>query len=311
MTEVHPWMASLPNSEAFANLRLSSIEDSHDLSGLDLLFLSLPAGESSAFLEALGSGRPVRAVDLGPDFRLPASLFERHYARSHPLAGELDRWVYGFTEALRDKVADSRWVANPGCYAIAALIGLYPLARAGAIEGRVYVDGKSGLSGAGRKAEYRLLLSEGYEDVVAYSVGGHRHLPEIQTILEDVASPVSITFVPHLVPMARGLLVTCCVPVSASLGADELTELYSSAYGSEPFVHVVGEPPHTKAVRGTNAALVHAALQGSDGAKAAVAVVTVAIDNLGKGAAGSAVQNANLMLGLEETTGLQAAALWP
>lgn len=311
LRRVHPWLEVMPGGSTVAKMAINPLDDGVDLSGLDLLFVSLPAGESSAFLAALGGSRPARVVDIGPDFRLSAESFEEWYGKEHPLASELDEWIYGFTEAFRSRVAGARYVANPGCYATAALTALYPLAKERMLSGCVYIDGKSGLSGAGRGTADYLLLSEATEDASPYAVGGHRHHPEIEGTLRGIHPETSVVFVPHLVPMARGLLVTAYAPLRSRATAETVAELYLEVYASEPFVAVSEDPPHTKSVRGANSAVVHTAVQASGSEGNTVAIVTAAIDNLGKGAAGSAVQNANVMVGVDETAGLCFPGIWP
>lgn len=309
--EVHPWLTTKSANSKAPALRIEALDNVTNLSGLDLLFLSLPAGESSRFLASLGERRPSKVVDIGPDFRLSAEQYKKWYGGEHPLAEELNQWIYGFTEAYRDKIASARHVANPGCYAIAALIALYPIVGELSLGGALFVDGKSGLSGAGRTAETRLQLSEATEDTTPYAVFGHRHQPEIEGVLQSLNPDTSVIFVPHLVPMARGLLVTAYAPLQSRKSSEFLLELYSSFYERAPFVTVSKEPPHTKAVRGSNYAVVSTAIQSGGGNGSHVAVLTAAIDNLGKGAAGSAIQNANVMFGFDETLGLQTPGLWP
>lgn len=311
LSEVHAWIESYPAAYELSGMEVQSIGATEDLSGLDVLFTCLPAGESSRLLASLGSRGPARVIDLGPDFRLPEKTYTKWYGKDHPLKEELGEWVYGFTEGYRCRIAKARYVANPGCYAYAALLALYPLAKQGVIEGRVFLDGKSGLSGAGRVVERRLLLSEAAEDTVAYAVGGHRHQPEIEHVLEDLCGPVSVVFVPHLVPMTRGLLVTAYVPLRSGITSESVLRAFSDSYEKEPFIAIVSAPPHTKVVRGSNMAAVHVVVREDEVGGGVVAVVTVAIDNLGKGAAGSAVHNANVMLGLDETAGLDRMPLWP
>jgi N-acetyl-gamma-glutamyl-phosphate reductase len=324
LSEVLPWLStSAPGrSEAGTKFDRLTVEPLSDIANaakdVDLVFLALPAGIGGGIANEIAGVSQAKVVDLGPDFRLPQPLYERWYKRPHPAPALLEQgpdgaWIYGFTEALRDQIRKARFVANPGCFALASLIGLWPLARAGILsEASVIIDGKSGLSGAGRSAEQRLLLAEGFEDVCAYATAGHRHLPEITRFFSSEcggASSTSVTFVPHLVPMSRGLLVTCYVVGREIPPYEEVLDTYQTCYGQETFVQLVDEPPHTKGVRGTNSAALNVVVQETEGQRGIV--VTVAIDNLGKGAAGSAVQNANLMAGLEEDCGLSRMALWP
>ncbi|MER3521320.1 MAG: N-acetyl-gamma-glutamyl-phosphate reductase [Acidimicrobiia bacterium] len=311
LAELHPWLHESLDDRGLPRMKVQGVSESLDLSGLDLLFTCLPAGESSRYLAKLGAKTPDRIVDVGPDFRLPEETHLLWYGFSRPEEAGTGEWVYGFTEAYRSVISAAKRVANPGCYAYAALLALYPLAKEKVIRGEIFIDGKSGLSGAGRGAEKRLLLSEATENTVAYAVEGHRHQPEIEMVLEDLCGATMVVFVPHLVPMARGLMVTAYVPLSPDIGAETVSAIYSEIYAGEPFVAMTSAPPNTKAVRGSNMAAIHVAVRqrGNEGFK--VAVATVAIDNLGKGAAGSAIHNANVMLGLDETAGLSSWGLWP
>ena len=276
---------------------------------VDVAVLALPHGAAAEHGRALAA-RGIAVVDIAADWRLKdASLYDTWYGAAHPYPDELSAWTYGLPETHRDEIAGSTKVANPGCYPTAAILALAPLLSADAIatEG-IVVDAASGVSGAGRKADAAFGFSELDASYKAYGVGTHRHTPEIEQELTLAArTDVSVTFTPHLVPMARGLLATCyaklAVPAAEALSALE------AAYKSEPFVHVLadGAQPATKHVSGTNLAMIgFVADERTD-----TAVVTCAIDNLGKGAAGQAVQNANLMLVLDETAGLGAVGIYP
>jgi N-acetyl-gamma-glutamyl-phosphate reductase len=266
---------------------------------LDVAFLALPHGAAAHTGRALRE-RGVKVVDLSADWRLrdPAA-YEEWYGWSHPFPDELGAWVYGLPETHRDEIAAASAVANPGCYPTAAVLALAPALRA-TDGGWIAIDAVSGVSGAGRKDGVDYSFSELDASVTAYGVGTHRHTPEIEQELG-----VRVTFTPHLVPMARGELVTCYVRGDAGAVRDTL----EIAYKDEPFVHVLpeGVQPATKQVSGSSHALIGVAGDARNG----VVVVTCAIDNLGKGAAGQALQNANLMLGLDESTGLGAIGVYP
>lgn len=329
--DVFPWILDGASNGVGADTTIGEVHSLYDVvDDLDLLFLALPPGTSARLVADIEQSNGPKIVDLGPDFRLSPEAFSVWYGMQHPCPTEIERWAYGFTEGNREAIQNADRVANPGCYAIASLVGLLPLCEENLVEGPVVVDGKSGLSGAGRGAERRLLLAEAFEDVTPYAVEGHRHLPEVASFLDKAVGCKgghrSMVFVPHLVPMARGLLVSCYVYSRESIDKSEVLELFERRYASEPFITVCSSPPHTKAVRGTNLAAVYPTVQrltavktgggykgafGSKGDGGSWVVVTVAIDNLGKGAAGSAVQNANLMFGLDEREGLEGAALWP
>ena len=276
---------------------------------VDVAFLALPHG-SSAQIGAQLVANGVKVVDIAADWRLhdPAA-YETWYGWTHPAPGALTDWVYGLPELHRDRLAAANGVANPGCYPTAAVLALAPALAAGVIEpSGIVVDAASGVSGAGRKVDADYLFSELDASYKAYGVGKHRHTPEIEQELSAVAgAEVLVTFTPHLVPMARGLLTTCYARATGD--ASGVWEALATAYKGEPFVHVLphGTQPATKQVSGSNHALVGVDADPRTG----VVVITCAIDNLGKGAAGQAVQNANLMCGLDEACGLTGAGVFP
>lgn len=313
--------AGEPVASLFPNLagaRTFDDIDADQLAGLDCVFLATPHGPALE-LGATLVDRGTKVVDLSAAFRLPADGFATWYGETHPrpdLAPSPDgthgapRAAYGLTERTRDTVRGATLVANPGCYPTATLLGLIPLA--GLVEpGTVVVDAKSGTSGAGRGAKDSLHFSHVHGDLVAYGAPGHRHTGEIETWLTALSGhdlgPVSFT--PHLVPMARGLLATAYGALRPDVTADDVQTALAEAYGDEPFVHVLapGTFPHTKALAGSNGVQVSAVVDERTGR----VVVTSAEDNLGKGAAGQAIQNANLLLGLDEVTGLSAIGVYP
>ena len=261
--------------------------DAKAASACDVVFLALPHGESHAFgTELLELGTQV--VDLGSDFRV-------------------DGWTYGMPELHRESIRVARAVANPGCYATAAILGLAPLAAAGLIDGPVHLDGKSGVTGAGRSPSEKTHLPELYNGITPYSVTGHRHLAEIEQELSSVAgSTLAATFVPHLLPTSRGLLVTAHVRLLQPLDQADIDDLYRVRYDGEPFVRLGGLPAPQR-LAGTNVCWINAWVDERTGS----VLVESALDNLVKGAAGQAIQNANIMLGLEESAGLTVRGLWP
>ena len=296
-----------PNLHPLAGRRFDHT-DPAALAEADLVFLALPHGESAALVAQLPA--TTKVVDLGADFRLadPAG-WAGYYSGPH--AGT---WTYGLPELAgqRAAVAASSRVANPGCYATSVVLGLAPLLAAGLVEpDDVVVVGASGTSGAGRKATDALAASTVTGAVSAYRAGGtHQHIPEMEQALAFAAgAPVTVSFTPLLAPMSRGILATCTARLAAGVGTDDLRAALAGAYDDEPFVHLMsaGGWPSTKATAGSNAAVLAAAADTHAGR----AIVTVAIDNLGKGAAGQAVQNANLVLGLPETAGLAATGIAP
>ncbi|MGN6379945.1 MAG: N-acetyl-gamma-glutamyl-phosphate reductase [Gaiellales bacterium] len=256
------------------------------LAGCDIALLALPHDASGPVARELEqAGTPV--VDLSRDLR-----------------GD---WPYGLPELHRDDLAGATAVANPGCYATAAALALAPLAVAGAIEPHVVVDGKSGVSGAGKSPSRSNVFCQAAEGIAAYAPVGHPHQEEIERELSEVGgAPLTVTFTPHLAPFIRGLLVTAYARLALPLTQAGVDELYRAAYAGEPFVNLVAQP-RTQAVRGSNLCQVAAWVDERRGA----VVVCAAIDNLVKGAAGQAIQNANLMLGLPETQGLPASEVWP
>jgi N-acetyl-gamma-glutamyl-phosphate reductase len=234
--------------------------------------------------------RGLKVVDLSADFRLDRERYERWY-QPHEAPELLDEAVYGLTEAHRDEIRGAYLVAAPGCYSTAALLALWPLREH--IDDAV-VDAKSGVSGAGREATQTTHFVSVTENVQAYKVDGHRHAAELEQELPDGAH---FTFVPHLVPIEQGLLASCYL--TTGLEPDAVLDLYRSAYKDEPFIDLVADPPGTDDVRETNRCRVHVTAVGGR------VIVLAAIDNLWKGAAGQAVQDLNLMLGLPETEGLE------
>ena len=251
----------------------------------------------------------VRVVDLSADFRLrDAQEWQHWYGMPHAATDLLPEAVYGLPELFRDQIRGARLVANPGCYPTAIILGFMPLLAAGLVRtAGLIADAKSGVSGAGRKADLGILFAEMGESFKAYGVPGHRHLPEIRQILDSVAAdPVELTFVPHLVPMVRGIHATLYADLIAQA---DLQAVFEKAYVNEPFVGVLppGDHPETRSVRGSNMCriAVHRPGQGNR------VVVLSVIDNLVKGAAGQAMQNMNLMFDVPETTGLDAIALAP
>ena len=274
--------------------------------GVQVAFLALPHGASAEYAPRLLE-RGVTVIDIGADFRLrDADAYRTWYGAVHAAPLLLTDAVYGLTEWNRAALCGAKLVANPGCYPTAALLALAPFARAGLLSGEVIVDAKSGISGAGRGAGADYLFTELTESTRAYGLGGHRHQPEIEQGLADAGAAVPLTFVPHLVPQSRGILATCYVSLADDLDDEALTTLLRDAYDAEHFVHVSAAPPATKQATGSNHAFVHARRVG-----ARRAVVLSAIDNLGKGAAGQAIQNMNVVLGLDETAGLGSLGLHP
>ena len=273
----------------------------------DLLFLALPHGVAMELApKILRSSSTIRIIDLSGDFRLhSAKTFQAAYRIRHTATSFLKEAAYGLSEWEREPIRSARLVANPGCYATAALLGLAPLAKAGLLakEGLI-VDAKSGVSGAGRSAKEELLFCEVNEDLRAYKVNAHQHIPEMEQELHRVGGrSIAMTFVPHLVPMNRGIYATIYAPLTRRVTGTQLRATFEKQYDDEPFIRILTEKswPQVKSVTGTNMSEI--GLQLSENGRQAI--VIVALDNLVKGASGQAVQNMNLMFGFEETAALQ------
>jgi len=263
-----------------------------DVTDVDIAFVCTPHGQAAVVVARLLDAG-VRVVDLSADFRLAADLYEKWYApHPHP---ELTPGVYGLTELYREEVASARLVANPGCYPTAARLALAPIRRLGLLD--VIVDAKSGVSGAGKTPTSRTHFCSIDSDLMAYGIASHRHQPEITAGLD---LETNLTFVPHLVPLQRGITETIYVRATEVPTAAELQQLYHNAYDGEPFVEVCDTVPELKDVVSTNYCRVYATVDDGAGR----IIVVSAIDNLMKGAAGQAVQNMNVMLGLPEHEGL-------
>jgi N-acetyl-gamma-glutamyl-phosphate reductase len=285
--------------------------DPDQLGACDVVFFATPNGTAMEMAPTL-LDRGARVIDLGADFRLrDPALWSRWYGLTHACPQLLEEAVYGLPELNRDRIRAARLIANPGCYPTAVLLGLLPLLEAGMVDaGSLIADCKSGVSGAGRGAQVHTLLCEAGENFKAYGAGGHRHLPEIRQGLAAVlGQEAGLVFVPHLVPMIRGMQATLYARLLQPLDVDALQSVYAARYRDEPFVDVLpsGSHPETRSVRGTN--LCRIALHRPPGSDQAL--ILSVIDNLGKGAASQAVQNMNLMFGLDEREGLGTLPVLP
>ncbi len=298
LRDVHPHLHGAP----------ASLVVGADVGAAEVVFTALPAGEAAKRAPAwLAEGRAI--IDIGSDFRLrDPKDYERWYKYTHPAPDLLNEAVYGLTELTRAKLRGARIVGNPGCYPTATLLALAPALKAGLIEDDIVVDAKSGVSGAGHTVDEAFLYGTIDESVRPYGVPGHRHTPEIAQEARLLSGrPPRLTFTPHLVPMTRGLLASCYATLRAGVSAAQVADAYRSAYAEEPFVRITASYPATKATLGSNWCLVHPVVDDATGRL----VVFGAIDNLVKGAAGSAVQNLNAMRGFPETLGLESLPLWP
>jgi N-acetyl-gamma-glutamyl-phosphate reductase len=252
-----------------------------------------------------------RVVDLSADFRFKDLAIYEHWYQKHTCAELLPQSVYGLPELHRDEIRNAKIVGNPGCYPTGALIGLIPLVKKGMVSlENIVIDSKSGVSGAGRDVVLESLFSEVNEGVKAYKIFEHRHLPEIEQELSQLAKKkVSVNFVPHLIPMDRGILTTIYLVLTKRWKTEEVLNTFQEHYQKEPFIriHSKGKLPNTKDVRGSNYCDIGVHVNESDGRT----VIVTAIDNLVKGASGQAIQNMNIMLGYPETMGLEALPLSP
>ena len=254
--------------------------------------VAYPHGAAAPVVQALRErGLPV--VDLSADFRLDRERYERYY-QAHEAPALIDEAVYGLTELHRDDIREAKLVAAPGCYPTAALLALAPLRE---LARDAVVDAKSGVSGAGREATGTTHFVSVDENVSPYGVEGHRHRAELE---RELGNGLPVTFTPHLVPLDQGLLASCYVTPERGVTPEEVRELFRSAYDGEPFIELADEPPGVRDVRDTNICRIHATVEPATGR----VLVFAAIDNLWKGAAGQAIQDLNLMLGLDETEGL-------
>jgi N-acetyl-gamma-glutamyl-phosphate reductase len=273
--------------------------------GLDVIFSCLPHNVGAAKVtDWLQAG--VRVIDMSADFRLrDASQYPKWYRQEHPRPELLAKAVLGLPELHEAELKDAELVAVPGCYSTASILALAPAVSAGLVGSDIVIDAKSGVSGAGRSVGLGTHFSEVDESVGAYGIEGHRHLPEVEQELAGLGNGggVQVTFVPHLVPMVRGILATCYFDLKGSLA--ELQDAYREFYAGQPFTRVVDRTPATKVATHSNLCLVNVLAQGRK------AVVTAALDNLMKGASGQGVECFNIAFGFDRTTGLVGTVQWP
>lgn len=299
-----------PHFAAYRNLPRLVRADAIDWSQVDAVFGCLPHAASAELLSTLDER--IRIIDLSADFRLnDPEVYGEWYGATHPAPHLLAGAVYGLTEMARPKLGTARLVACPGCYPTAALLSLLPVAEAGLIKtGNITINALSGVSGAGRGLKETNLFPEISEAVAPYAVGAHRHMPEIEQELgKAFGEAITVSFTPHLVPMNRGELETITVELAPGKTVADVRACYDARYAGEPFVHLLpeGVAPATRMVRGSN----HMVLNVFKDRVPGRAIIIAAIDNLVKGSSGQAIQNMNLMFGLPETMGLEAAPLFP
>ena len=301
--------------EIFPHLSNLDMEISPDLDkSVDFVFSALPhAASAEALKEAVSSG--VKGVDISADFRIrDLNTYSEWYDVEHPCPELMESSVYGLPELHRSDIKDCQIAANPGCYPTASILGLAPALEAGIIEPEVIVDAKSGVSGAGRSLSLKIHYSEVNENISAYGLDGHRHMPEISQELDLLSlQHVNLTFLPHLIPMTRGILASCYAPLKDSYMENiadlksEVKAIYNDFYKDERFTHVVETPPMTKHTLGSNDCIIYPTVD----IRAGRLMVVSCIDNLVKGAAGQAIQNMNIMCGMPEDSGLNQLAIYP
>lgn len=293
--------AGKPYQDVFPLLALQGeFSEEPEAREVDVVFACLPHNVCASKAKGwLGEG--ARVIDMSADFRLKdKDQYPRWYRQEHPAPELLQKAVFGLPELHEAEIKDADLIAVPGCYSSCAILALKPAAEAGLIKGgSVIVDAKSGVSGAGRSPSLGVHFGEVDESLGAYALNGHRHLPEMTQEL----GLGQVTFVPHLVPMVRGILATCYLDATASL--QELTEAYGEFYAGQPFTRLVKQTPTTKLASHTNLCLINIAAQNGK------TIVTAALDNLLKGASGQGVECFNLAFGFERTTGLEVAPQWP
>ncbi len=302
--------AGKPLGAVFPHLAPLGLTIEKQLGEVDAIVSALPhAASVETLLPYIEQGLPV--VDLSADFRLHSEADYESWYGSHPAPQLLSQAVFGIPELHREEIEAAKLVAASGCHSSAAILALAPAVKAGLVHPDIIVDSKSGISGAGRTLSLSYHFSEANEGVSAYALGGHRQLPEVTQELGALweAPPPRVTFVPHLVPMSRGILATCYATLrdNASTATESIRALYDDFYDSSPFVRVTDEPPATKQTVGSN----HCFLYPVVDERTRRLIVVSCLDNLGKGGAGQGVQCLNLMLGLPETAGLTGTAVYP
>lgn len=306
LADVQPHLATHP----LGGRALAPMEPSAVAEAADVAFMALPNGTSAELAPTLLEAG-LRVIDLAGDFRLAAEAYPDWYGFEHPAPTWLPEAVYGLPELFGDGVAGARLVANPGCYPTPTILGIVPLLRAGLVEpAPIRVDGKTGLSGAGRVSTEPTAYAASQDSIRPYRLPAHQHTPEMERGIElATGMSVSVLFVPHLVPTVRGVLTTSYAALAPGTTTADLTDALAAAYAGRPFVRVLppGSMADSKRTRGTNVVELQAVADPRTG----TAVVVGAVDNLVKGAAGQAIQNLNLSLGLDEATALPTLAVYP
>ncbi|OGW36369.1 MAG: N-acetyl-gamma-glutamyl-phosphate reductase [Nitrospirae bacterium RBG_13_39_12] len=300
-----------PHLHKYNNLIYEPLNKEKLLNKADMFFLALPHGTSQETVNFLFS-KNKKVIDLSADYRLnDPKVYKKWYGLPHKFLPALKKAVYGLPEVYRSKIKKAGLIANPGCYPTGAILGLIPALKNELIDvSSIIIDSKSGVSGAGRKADLNISYCEVNEGFRAYAIGTHRHIPEIEQELSLLyGKKIVVNFSPHLVPVDRGILTTIYAPVAKKKNAGEILRIYTDAYRKEPFVRVLdyGLYPNIKNIRGTNICEIGLKLNELTN----TLIVVTAIDNLVKGASGQAVQNMNIMMGIDEKTSLDTIALFP
>jgi N-acetyl-gamma-glutamyl-phosphate reductase len=297
-----------PQFKYIADIQLQPLANAYDIP-LDVVFLALPHGVSMNFVEA-NIDKPYKIIDLSADFRLSSKeVYKEWYGTEHIYPEGLEKDVYGLPELNKQAIKQTQFISNPGCYVTSAILGLAPLVQHKLIDpSHIIVDSKSGVTGAGAKVKENTHFPNINDDFKPYSLTKHRHTIEIQEVLESITDvPLKVLFTPHLLPVDRGILSVCYgIPVQ-KINEKQLMKLYHDFYQNEPFVRVIDNVPSIKAVRGSN----YCDIKVCYDKRTDTIMAITALDNLVKGASGQAVQNMNLMFGLEETTGLTGAPIKP
>lgn len=293
--KVHPNLAKL------TDLKFEPMPDPNAIEGLDCLFLALPHGQAMEIAPRLP--REMKVIDLSGDFRLSdADAFKTYYNREHSAIEQQREFVYGLTEANRSRIREASRIANPGCFATAIELALYPFVASGLVKGKIIADVKTGSSGSGAKAAANTHHPKRANSFYAYKMFAHQHQPEVEQFLDSVnprwAEESSLVFQAHSIPVVRGIFASIYLTPSEPLSNERVAELLHEFYGTEFFIRLVEGSPDINWVKSTNFADIGWAADGDS------VIVFVALDNLVKGAAGQAVQNMNLMFGMEERTGL-------
>jgi N-acetyl-gamma-glutamyl-phosphate reductase len=276
--------------------------NAESMDGLDVVFIALPSGEAMSIVPQL-MDRVGRIIDLGGDFRLPTpELYEQYYPHKHVAPSLLGKAVYGLPELNKQQIADAHLVANPGCYPTSVILPLFPMLKSDLVSsGGIVVASMSGVSGAGRSSSVEMSFAEVNENIRAYKIGKHQHIPEMQSVLEQATGKnVGLSFVPHLVPMTRGIYTTIHANLASSAATEDIEAAYQEFYGEAPFIRIRHGIPQARDVVMTNFCDIAFTVES----RTRQLIITSTIDNLIKGAAGQAIQNMNIMLGLPEETGL-------